>query len=67
MLTLNFWQNIGIEFETFKNDVFSFFKNIYVSVENILTKYMGEDALIIISIFLIAIFAIFIFRSIINK
>lgn len=67
MLTLNFWQNIGIEFETFKNDVFSFFKNIYVSIENILTKYMGEDALIIISIFLIAIFAIFIFRSIINK
>lgn len=67
MYILSFFSDLGIEFNDFKNDIIHFFKNIYNYIQEILTKYLGEDGFLIISIFLIAILAISVFRSIINK
>lgn len=67
MLILSFFTDLGVEANDFKNTIFDFFKNIYFSIENFFTKYMGENAFLVVLIFIIALIVIAVFNSIINK
>lgn len=67
MLILSFFTDLGVEANDLKNTIFDFFKNIYFSIESFFTKYMGENAFLIVLIFIVALIVIAVFNSIINK
>ncbi len=67
MLILNIIVTFARELMDFIEDVKTFFGNTFSGIHHYLNRFMGDDALLMFSILIGAILAIFIFRLVINK
>ena len=67
VLNSNIITTFARELMDFINDIGLFFKDIISSIHHFLNKFMADDAILMFSILLGAIIAIFIFRLVINK